>query len=174
MQIRIIQRKEIEKLRELDRSEIVEQIYYFESGNLNIKDEIYDVPGWSPADMDSHVKELNAQNDRGDYIFGAFDGEKLIGIAVLGFEFISSTKDQLVVIFLHVDAKYRKQGVGTSLIDRLISQARMLGARKLYISATPSKNTIDFYLRRGAYLTKELNSELFDLEPEDIHLDLEI
>ncbi len=174
MLIRKIRREEIEKLRNLDRSEIVEQVYNYKNENLIIKDEFYDVPGWSPSDMDSHIEELDAQNDRGDYIFGAFDGEKLIGIAVLGSEFINSTKDQLEVIFLHVDAKYRKQGVGTNLMNRLISQARELEAKKLYVSATPSKNTVDFYLNRGACLTKELNSELFELEPEDIHLDLNI
>jgi GNAT superfamily N-acetyltransferase len=172
--IRKIRREEIEKLRNIDRSEIVEQVYNYKNENLIIKDEFYDVPGWSPSDMDSHIEELDAQNDRGDYIFGAFDGEKLIGIAVLGSEFINSTKDQLEVIFLHVDAKYRKQGVGTNLMNRLISQARELEAKKLYVSATPSKNTVDFYLNRGACLTKELNSELFELEPEDIHLDLNI
>lgn len=174
MLIRKIQREDIEKLRELDRSEIVEQVYYYKKGNLIIKNELYDVPAWIPSDIESHIKDLNAEYDHGDYLFGAFDGEKLTGIAVLGFNFISSTKDQLVVIFLHVDAKYRKQGIGTNLMNKLVYQARALGAKKLYISATPSKNTIDFYLHRGAYLTNELNSELFGLEPEDIHLDLDV
>jgi len=174
MLIRKIQREDIEKLRELDRSEIVEQGYYYKKGNLIIKNEFYDVPAWIPSDIESHIKDLNAEYDHGDYLFGAFDGEKLTGIAVLGFKFISSSKDQLVVIFLHVDAKYRKQGIGTNLINKLVYQARALGAKKLYISATPSKNTIDFYLHRGAYLTNELNSELFGLEPGDIHLDLDV
>ena len=174
MLIRKTRREEIEKLRDIDRREIVKHVYDYKKGNLIIKDEFYDVHGWSPSDMASHIKELYAQYDRGDYIFGAFEGEKLTGIAVLGFEFISSTQDQLEVIFLHVNAKHRKQGVGTALMNKIVSQARVLGANKLYISATPSKNTIDFYLNRGAYLTKELNSKLFKLEPEDIHLDLNV
>ena len=45
---------------------------------------------------------------------------------------------------------------------------------ELYISTTPSINSINFYFKRGASLTKELNPELFELEPEEIHLDLEI
>ncbi|MFX1414991.1 MAG: hypothetical protein ACFFA2_14320 [Promethearchaeota archaeon] len=42
-------------------------------------------------------------------------------------------------------------------------------AKKLFIS-TPSKNTIDFYLGIGCKLTNELIPKLYELEPEDIHL----
>jgi hypothetical protein len=45
------------------------------------------------------------------------------------------------------------------------------GAAWVYISATPAENTIDFYLRRGCVLAEELDSELFELEPKDIHLE---
>ena len=47
-----------------------------------------------------------------------------------------------------------------------------LGAESLYISATPSKNTIGFYLHMGCRLAFEVNQELFRLEPKDIHLEL--
>jgi hypothetical protein len=39
----------------------------------------------------------------------------------------------------------------------------------MYISATPSENTVNFYLRRGAVVTSEPDPELFEFEPEDIH-----
>ena len=47
-------------------------------------------------------------------------------------------------------------------------------AKKLYISATPSKHTVDFYMSLGCKSASEINPELFELEPEDIHLDLRI
>ena len=50
-------------------------------------------------------------------------------------------------------------------------RARKLGAKKLYISATPSENTVNFYLHLGCVLAKEMDPELFELEPEDIHLE---
>jgi hypothetical protein len=53
-------------------------------------------------------------------------------------------------------------------------KAKKLGASKLYISATPFKNTVDFYMRIGGKLAVEINEELFELEPYDIHLDLEL
>jgi N-acetylglutamate synthase-like GNAT family acetyltransferase len=52
------------------------------------------------------------------------------------------------------------------------NKARDLGAKKLYVSATPSLNTITFYQNRGFKLTKDVNQELFEKEPEDIHMEL--
>jgi hypothetical protein len=44
----------------------------------------------------------------------------------------------------------------------------------LYISATPSQNTVDFYLKRGCQVTGDPDPELWELEPEDIHLVCEV
>jgi predicted N-acetyltransferase YhbS len=174
MLIRLLERDEIEKVRKIDRSELVEQLYYYDHGKLNIKDVFINDPGWTPSEIESHAKHLYKLYDSGGYLYGAFEGDKLAGIATLGKYFIGSAKNQLIVTFFHVDAQFRKQGIGTALMNTIITGAKALGAKKLYISATPSKNTINFYFNRGAFLTKELNSELFELEPEDIHLDLEL
>jgi hypothetical protein len=50
-------------------------------------------------------------------------------------------------------------------------EARIRGAKYLYISATPSENTIKFYSKLGSEITKEQDAELYQLEPEDIHLE---
>jgi hypothetical protein len=55
-----------------------------------------------------------------------------------------------------------------------VAKARELGARRLYISATPSENTVRFYLRRGCRVTDDVDAALFALEPEDIHLEFDI
>jgi hypothetical protein len=41
----------------------------------------------------------------------------------------------------------------------------------MVVSATPSVNTVDFYRRRGYEPTAEPLPELFELEPEDVHLE---
>jgi len=51
-----------------------------------------------------------------------------------------------------------------------VTEARTRGARQMYVSATPSENTIHFYQRRGCLLAALPDPELFALEPEDIHL----
>ena len=54
---------------------------------------------------------------------------------------------------------------------KVLEKAKELGAKKLYISATPSENTVNYYSRLGCALATEIDSELFALEPEDIHLE---
>jgi hypothetical protein len=49
-----------------------------------------------------------------------------------------------------------------------------MNARRLYISATPSENTVNFYLRQGCVLARQIDPELFELEPEDIHLEYDL
>jgi hypothetical protein len=46
-----------------------------------------------------------------------------------------------------------------------------LGAAGLYVSATPSENTVDFYRRRGCRITPDADPELLAPEPEDIHFE---
>jgi len=62
------------------------------------------------------------------------------------------------------------QGIGAKLMQTAITSARNLGAKYLYISATPSKRTIDFYMKHGAKLLDHPDQQLWQLEPEDIHL----
>ncbi len=43
MKIRALRRSEIEKVRTIDRQEIVEEIYYLDNGKLNLKTEFHDL-----------------------------------------------------------------------------------------------------------------------------------
>jgi len=61
--------------------------------------------------------------------------------------------------------------LGTQLFERAKAAARERGARRLYISASPSENTVNFYLRLGCEVAAAPDPELFELEPEDIHLE---
>lgn len=77
--------------------------------------------------------------------------------------------DHLQLFYLYVSRPVRGQGVGRRLFDKAGELARVLGAKALYISAVPTQNTVDFYLRRGARLIGVPDPELFAAEPEDIH-----
>jgi len=172
LRIRDIKREEIKEIRELDRSEIVEQIFYYRNGKLVLEDEYYDVKNWNLEELEHIIRDLYDLYDQGGIFYGAFISHKLIGIIALETKFIGSNNDQLQVVFLHVEHNYRDKGLGTNLMNLVIKRARNMGAKKLYISATPSKHTIDFYLGLGCKLASEINPELFKLEPEDIHLEL--
>lgn len=72
--------------------------------------------------------------------------------------------------YLYVSRDYRGRGVGTRLFDAARESARTLGAAELYISATPTENTVNFYRRRGCTVAQTPDPELFAAEPDDIPL----
>ena len=164
-------REEIEQVWTIDRGEVIENIYSFEHGTLVLKPEHHDVPGWRPGTAERHTPALIDCFDRGGWCYGLFDDAKLIGVAILDGKFIGRTKDQLQLKFLHVSRDYRKHGRGRHLFALAQAEAGERGAKRLYISATPSENTVHFYQRLGCVVTQEVESELFALEPQDIHLE---
>jgi len=108
--------------------------------------------------------------DRQGTFYGIFENDRLIAVAVLESTFIGKNKDKLQLKFLHVSRAYRSQDVGQKLFTLSADRAHELGDLKLYISATPSENTINFYLNLGCELSHDLDPDLYKLEPEDIHL----
>lgn len=46
---------------------------------------------------------------------------------------------------IQVDTVFRGQGIGRMLWEKAVEEARLKGARELYISACPSEETIRFY-----------------------------
>ena len=164
-------REEIEQVWNIDRSEVIDNIYRFENGTLVLRPQHYDVPGWPPGEAEKYTPILFDCFDRGGWFYGTFDHAELIGAVVLESKFIGESKDQLQLKFLHVSSAYRNKGLGTRLFELAKAAARERGARRLYISATASENTVNFYTRLGCAVAEEPDPELFELEPEDIHLE---
>jgi GNAT superfamily N-acetyltransferase len=90
-----------------------------------------------------------------------------VGIAVLRYR-LTAGLAQLAALF--VDRAHRQQGIATALTDVVIRLARGDGAQELYVSATPSESAIGFYTSQGFTLAQPVNSELYEQEPDDIHL----
>ncbi len=174
MKIRELERQEVRDIWSIDRSEVVDKVYHCEDNELVLKPDHYDIQGWPPGTPERDGPILLDCFDRGGTFYGAFDGETLIGVAVLESHFIGREKNQLQLKFLHVSRRHRQAGLGRTLFERAVAKARELGAGRLYISATPSENTVRFYLRRGCRVTDDVDAALFELEPADIHLELDI
>jgi predicted N-acetyltransferase YhbS len=167
-------RDEIDQAWNIDRSEVIDDIYHLENGTLVLRPQHYDVPGWPTGEAEKYTPILLDCFDRGGWFHGAFDGAKLIGMVVLESKYIGKHKDQLQLKFLHVSSSYRNRGLGTHLFELAKATARERGAKRLYISATPSENTVNFYLRLGCAVAGEPDPELLELEPEDIHLECDV
>ena len=60
--------------------------------------------------------------------------------------------------------------MGGHLAGRLERFAREQGDTMMVVSATPSANTVRFYLDRGFEPIAEPLPELYELEPEDVHM----
>lgn len=95
------------------------------------------------------------------------DGDRLVGLGVV-VPHIRPGIAQLA--YLHVSAPFRATGIGTRLCWELEQLGRDLGDTELVVSATPSANTVRFYLGRGFRPMAEPLPELLEREPEDVHL----
>lgn len=168
---RLLTRDEIELIWTIDRSEMIESIYQIVDGALVLQQHHFAAHGWPPNEAAIYTPLLEDCYDKGGWFCGMFDGPRLIGVVVLENQFIGKQADQLQLKFLHVSHGYRDQGLGRQLFELARQEARRRGARRLYVSATPSEHTINFYLRRGCRVTGEPDPELFRLEPDDIHLE---
>lgn len=169
--LRTLARGEIALIWTIDRREVIENIYRLEAGELRLESHNFDVPGWPPDKALTTTPLLNESFDRGAKFFGAFDAGALVGVAVVDTLWRGPRRDLLQLELLHVSRDYRARGVGSRLFEQARDFARARGARGLYISATPTENTIRFYQRRGSMLLETPDPELYALEPEDIHLE---
>ena len=167
-------REEIKQVWNIDRSEVIDNFYHLENGALVLRPQHFDVPGWPPGEAEKYTPILIDCFDRGGWFHGLFDLAKLVGAVVVDSKRIGRRKDQLQLQFLHVSSAYRNRGFGAQQFELAKNIARERGARRLYISATPSENTINFYLRLGCAIAEEPDPELLELEPEDIHLECDV
>ena len=174
MEFRTLERSEIEQIWTMDRREVIEQTYRLEDGELRIRPDYFDMQGWPPDDVRKTTPRLYESFDRGALFYGAYEGNLLVGVAVLDTLWRGPRRDLLQLEMLHVSRDYRAQGLGSRLLKHAGAVARERGARGLYISATPSENTIRFYQRHGSVLIGTTDPELFAREPEDIHLECSV
>lgn len=167
---RLLARHEIPQVWTIDRSETIHAFYTLENGVLLLRPAFEQVPGWPDGEPEQYTPILTACYDRGGWFYGLFDQDKMIAVVVLDSAFIGAYKSLLQLKFLHVSQQYRGQGLGQYLFERACQESVKRGAKGLYISATPTQNTINFYLGLGCRLVEQPDLALFALEPEDIHM----
>lgn len=174
LKYRVLKKSELNLLGEIDRKEIVNEVYYYRSNKLEMINEFYNIKGWYSEELYDYINRLEDIYERNGTILGAFDNNKIVGLGALESKFIGKNNDQLKLDMLYISNTYRRKGIGKKLVNLLSEKAKESGAKSIYISATPFKNTVDFYLAIGAKLTDEIDKDLYELEPEDIHMVLEL
>ena len=170
--IRLMAGSELGRIAEIDRSEHIMQLYTSHGGVLELVDVDIRAPRWGEPGERSvrdYVESWKQLLDGGGALIGAFDGDRLVGFAIyqplLGEGFANFA-------VLHVTRTHRHNGIGCQLTKEVVRLARAEGAQRLYVSATPTRSTVDFYMRRGFSPLATPNERLFALEPDDIHMEM--
>ena len=151
---------------EIDVSEHGDIVYYWQDGQLKAVPEAWDRRRWTAAtwSQDNWTMVLGLASVR---VWGAFDNAQLVGLIVYRPHLTADTA-QLAALFVSKD--HRRQGIAARLTGEVGHQATRDGHTRLYVSATPSESAVSFYLRQGFAPTQDAHPELYELEPEDIHM----
>lgn len=166
--IRRMAPSEVGRIHEIDRTEHVSQVYTILNGRLVLVDIDWRIGKWDAAEK---IRDWTPIVDGWRNFWGAFDGDTLVGFTVYRAQL---TEDTAQLAILHVSHGYRKRGIGTQLAAQVVAQARNDGAKKLYVTATRSRSTTEFYQRLGFSLAEQINEELYRIEPHDIHMIMEL
>jgi len=166
---------ELGKIRDIDRCEVIRTGYRQEGSKIIAFDVNWDDDGWLEGDGEHSFGEMirgaERQLELGGTAIGAFDGDRLAGIAIYRPRL---TQDMAQLALLHVSNGYRRQGVASRLYDEILRMAHGDGATHLYVSATPTGSAVGFYRTKGFEPTDEPDPGLLAEEPDDIHMVLEI
>lgn len=169
---RQLEAHELSRVGEIDRTETIDALYVQHGSRLELCEGNFSAPPWRPDGTGEHsvTAQRAALHDyarAGATALGAFDGDRLVGIGVV-LPHLRPGIAQLA--YLHVGDGHRGRGIGSHLTAELEQIARTAGDTSMVVSATPSLNTVRFYERRGYEPMAEPLPELYELEPEDVHM----
>jgi ribosomal protein S18 acetylase RimI-like enzyme len=172
IEIRELALDELALIGEIDRTEHIEVLFEQRGIELVARHGDWSAPPWLTDSDGEHSVAAQRRAilhyvDAGGIARGAFAGERLVGIAVV-VPHIRPGIAQLA--YLHVSNGSRAAGVGRALCDELDRIAREAGDTTMVVSATPSENTVRFYMFRGFRPMPQPLPELFEQEPEDVHM----
>ncbi|CAD5105955.1 GNAT family N-acetyltransferase [Zestomonas carbonaria] len=164
--------EEYRRIREIDRSEQIDLIYINQGNSIVKQPAGHECPTWTPAELKELEERFQYELKHGGLAMGAFDGDKLVGFGVLAHRLRGPDHDRIQVDLMYVSRSYRRQGIGTRIMQLLSDEARRRGAKHLYISSTETESAVQFYRSCGSKLAQEKDPELFEKEPHDIHMTL--
>jgi GNAT superfamily N-acetyltransferase len=165
-------RVELSSVAEIDRTERIDLIYEQRGTELQERRGNWNSLAWDSHGHGEHSVEaqrhaLERYVDAGGITLGAFSNGRLVGIGVI----VPHLRPEIAQLaFLHVSEAFRATGIGRRLSDELDLIARDAGDTEIVVSATPSENTVRFYISRGYELMAQALPELYELEPEDVHM----
>ena len=124
-------------LTKIDRSESRTGHYEYDGdmgdGKIRLVKQDDQMEGWNDERRSLHMNNFKGCLDRGGMIFGAFSGDRLVGMTVLDGEWMGRRKDMLDMYFLFASRDVRGAGIGGALIQRAANAAAERGRREQQI-----------------------------------------
>lgn len=129
------------------------------------------IDDWNLKEKRDVVSEMVRCAGNGGTVYGAVADGTVIGFACISADFFGTKSKYADLLFLHVSAGHRRQGIGRQLFQLAAGSARRMGAEKLYISAHSAEESQAFYRGIGCVDAVEINQALAEKEPFDCQLE---
>ena len=107
---------------------------------------------------------LRQQIEHGGAVIAAFEIEELVGFCSIDGYLLGRTAKYANLTMLFVDDKWKRNGIGRKLFIEICKYAKSMKADKLFISAIPAVESLDFYFSIGCKDTNEIIPEYVDTE----------
>jgi len=159
------------RIHEIDVSEDVDAIYVQRGTVIERVEEPHHRPWYTETDWSEEIRIWQDYIRAGGSAFAAFDGERVLGFSVLRTALDEETAQ---LAGLYVDRRFRRQGLGRTLVSHVVESARSSGASRLYVSSSRYESAVDFYLDLGFQPLQTPDQRLFEIEPCDIHMSMSI
>ncbi len=166
-QMRQMTPDEVDRIAEIDVSETGDVVYKWIDGKAVATPE-----RWArPASYGDRWRELARWTRErvlaGGVAFGAFAGDRLVGFIALQYRL---AEDVALLAALWVSRELRRQGVAAALTRQVVRAAEESGATAIYVSGAPTESAQGFYRSQGFRPTPFVHMEMYQREPEDIHM----
>jgi N-acetylglutamate synthase-like GNAT family acetyltransferase len=165
---------ECDKLNEMNPSQYIGKAWREVDGKRQLIEINYHDTDWPEGYEHHHNNLVDTIHNNGSAI-GAFNEDnKLIGFATVNPQLFGKFNQYALLDQLFITLDCRNQGIGKQLFFRSAKAAAEWGAKKLYICAGSSEETIAFYFAIGCKEAEEINQELYEVDPRDYQLEWEI
>lgn len=142
----------------------------------NVNGELKLVPNdftedWSVEKCREVATRISCRLEKGLSAFGAFCENRLVGFVTVEHEIFGKSAKYVNLEQFQVSKDFCGRGIGRKLFVLACSEAKNLGAQKLYISAHSSKESQAAYKALGCIPASEVNEKMAAEEPFDIQME---
>jgi ribosomal protein S18 acetylase RimI-like enzyme len=157
-------------LSKFNRYQDVKRCWRKENGAWALKDIAF-IEQWDNKSKSEVISSFISCIEGGGSIIAIYMDDNLIAFSQIESKLFGSKSEYVNLASMQVSYEFRRQGLGKSLFEESCMEAKRMGAKKLYISAHSSEETQAYYRAMGCREATEINPELFEKEPFDVHME---